>query len=104
MSYADILIHGGRVFRGLREGFAEAVAIHGTGNGEEGPVLKLVRNESASLIAESFGEGFIQRKVAVEEEKAPPTVTELRRRALVDGELLDKPQKSGLWARIFGRR
>ncbi len=29
MSYADILIHGGRVFRGLREGFAEAVAIHG---------------------------------------------------------------------------
>ncbi|MCC6719233.1 MAG: amidohydrolase [Acetobacteraceae bacterium] len=29
MSYADILISGGRVWRGLREGFAEAVAIHG---------------------------------------------------------------------------
>ncbi len=28
MSYADILISGGRVWRGLREGFAEAVAIH----------------------------------------------------------------------------
>ena len=29
MSYADILIHGGRIFRGLHDGFAEAVAIHG---------------------------------------------------------------------------
>ena len=29
MSYADILITGGRVWRGLREGFAEALAIHG---------------------------------------------------------------------------
>ena len=29
MSYADILIHGGRVFRGLHAGHAEAVAIHG---------------------------------------------------------------------------
>jgi predicted amidohydrolase YtcJ len=29
MSYADILIHGGRIFRGLHDGFAEAIAIHG---------------------------------------------------------------------------
>ncbi len=29
MSYADTLIHGGRIFRGLREGFAEALAISG---------------------------------------------------------------------------
>ncbi len=29
MSYADILIHGGRIFRGLHDGFAEALAIHG---------------------------------------------------------------------------
>jgi len=28
MSYADILIEGGRIFRGLHDGFAEAVAIH----------------------------------------------------------------------------
>ena len=28
MSYADILIHGGRIFRGLHDGFAEALAIH----------------------------------------------------------------------------
>ncbi len=27
MSYADTLLHGGRIFRGLREGFAEALAI-----------------------------------------------------------------------------
>jgi hypothetical protein len=30
MSYADTLIHGGRIFRGLHDGFAEAVAIHGS--------------------------------------------------------------------------
>ena len=29
MSYADTLISGGRIWRGLRAGFAEAVAIHG---------------------------------------------------------------------------
>lgn len=29
MGYAEMLIHGGRIFRGLREGFAEAVAVHG---------------------------------------------------------------------------
>lgn len=28
MSYADMIISGGRIFRGLAEGFAEAVAIH----------------------------------------------------------------------------
>ena len=28
MSYADTLISGGRIWRGLREGFAEALAIH----------------------------------------------------------------------------
>jgi predicted amidohydrolase YtcJ len=27
LSYADTLLHGGRIFRGLREGFAEALAI-----------------------------------------------------------------------------
>ena len=28
MSYADLILSGGPVFRGLREGFAEAVAVH----------------------------------------------------------------------------
>jgi hypothetical protein len=95
------------VVAGMVDMRPEAVAIHDSGTGltggEERPALALVRPESASLIAESFGEGFIQRKV-VEEEKAPPSVSELRRRVQEDGELLDKPQKSGLWARIFGRR
>lgn len=97
------LPRGVPVVAGMVDMRPEVVAIHGTGNGEDEPVLDLVRSESASLIAESFGEGFIQRKPAVEEEKAPPSVSELRRRALEDGEVLDKP-KSGLWARIFGRR
>ena len=96
------------VVAGMVDMRPEAVAIHDSGqassNGAERPALRLVRSESASLIAESFGEGFIQRKAAVEEEKTPPTVSELRRRAQVDGEVLDKPHKSGLWGRIFGRR
>ncbi len=29
MGYADILITGGRIWRGMREGFAEALAVHG---------------------------------------------------------------------------
>ena len=29
MGYANLILSGGRVFRGLYEGFAEAVAIHG---------------------------------------------------------------------------
>ena len=54
-------------------------------------------------LAEGFGESFIQRKV-VEEEKAPPSVSELRRRAQEDGELLEKPKPASFLARIFGRR
>jgi hypothetical protein len=91
------------VVAGMVDMRPDAVAIHDSGNGQERPVLKLVRDESASLIAESFGEGFIQRKV-VEEEKAPPSVSELRRRVQDDGELLDKPERTGFLARIFGRR
>lgn len=81
----------------------EAVAIHDSGNGHERRALTLVRNDSANLMAESFGEGFIQRKI-VEEEKAPPSVSELRRRAQDDGEVLEKPRPTGFLARIFGRR
>ena len=94
------------VIAGMVDLRPEAVAIHDSGLGRaagaERPALTLVRGQCASL-ADTFGEGFIQRKV-IEEEKAPPTVSELRRRAQDDGEVLDKPQKSGLWARIFGRR
>jgi len=81
----------------------EVVAIHDTGRGA--PRLTLVGgSDTVGSIAESFGEGFIQRKPAEEEQvTAAPTVADLRRRALEDGELLDKPQR-GLWARIFGRR
>ena len=93
------------VVAGMVDMRPEAVAIHDSGNGEARPALKLVRNETASLMAESFGEGFIQRK-AVEEEKAPPSVSELRRRVQDEGEgeVLEKPARSGLWGRIFGRR
>ena len=81
-----------------------AVAIHDSGNGEKRPALTLVRTEASESIAETFGEGFIQRKM-VEEEAPPPGVSELRRRAQeADGEVIEKPQRSGLWARIFGRR
>jgi hypothetical protein len=95
------------VVAGMVDMRPEAVAIHDSGNGEERPALALARPETASLMAESFGESFIQRK-PVEEEKAPPTVSELRRRAQEDrepdGEVMVKPQRPGLLARIFGRR
>lgn len=91
------------VVAGMVDMRPQAVAIHDSGNGKERPALELVRPETASLMAESFGESFIQRKV-VEEEAAPPTVSELRRRAQEDGEVLEKPQPAGFLARIFGRR
>ena len=85
----------------------EAVAIHASGIGKNGSLCigegADPARGTASTMAESFGEGFIQRK-AVEEEKAPPTGSDIRRRALEDGEVLEKPVRTGLWARIFGRR
>lgn len=95
------------VIAGMVDMRPAAVAIHDSGRGKARPALTLVRNDAIGAIAESFGDGFIQRKV-VEEEKAPPTVSELRRRAqgalVPDGEVLDRPQRTGFLARIFGRR
>ncbi len=80
-----------------------AVAIHDSGQPKAAPALALVRSEGFGGMAESFGESFIQRKV-VEEVKAPPSVSELRRRAQEDGDLLEKPKPASFLARIFGRR
>lgn len=95
------------VIAGMVDLRPEAVAIHDSGAGRPRPALTLVSNDAASSMAETFGDSFIQRKV-VEEEKAPPTVSELRRRAQgavePDGEVIEKPQRTGFLARIFGRR
>lgn len=98
------------VVAGMVDMRPEVVAIHDSGAGLAGgadrPALSLVRPATGSLMAEGFGDSFIQRK-PIEEEKAPPTVTELRRRAqehrAPDGEVLERPRTS-LWGRIFGRR
>lgn len=94
------------VIAGMVDMRPEAVAIHASGHARGceggGPAFTFDRG-SGSSIAESFGEGFIQRK-AIEETPAPPTVSDLRRRAQEDGEVLDKAARGGLWARIFGRR
>lgn len=79
----------------------DAVAIHDTAKGAARPVVSLVRSERPGSIAESF----IQRATIEEEQViSAQTVAELRRSALEEGEVLEKPQRSGLWARIFGRR
>lgn len=91
------------VLAGMVEMRPEAVAIHDSSSRADLPALSLVRDETASAMAESFGEGFIQRRI-VEAEVAPPSVSQLRRRAQQDGELLERPAKVGLLARIFGRR
>ncbi len=83
----------------------EVVAIHGSSNGTGALAVTADRYEDAvASITGSLGETFIQRKAAEEDQAtAAPSVAELRRRALQDGDLLEKPQRS-LWARIFGRR
>lgn len=95
------------VVAGMVDMRPEVVAIHDSSAGQaarsERPALRLVTSDKPSIMAETFGEGFIQRK-PVEEEKAPPSVSELRRRAQDDGELLEKPARTGFLARIFGRR
>lgn len=91
------------VIAGMVDMRPEAVAIHDSGPPRSAPALALVRSEGFGSMAEGFGESFIQRKV-VEEEKAPPSVSELRRRAQEDGELLEKPKPASFLARIFGRR
>lgn len=96
------------VVAGMVDMRPEAVAIHASGIGKHGFLggdddEAAERSPAGSTMAESFGAGFIQRKVA-EEEKAPPTGSDIRRRALEDGEVLEKPARTGLWARIFGRR
>jgi hypothetical protein len=91
------------VVAGMVDMRPEAVAIHDSGRDAAEPGLLLARSDHAGSMAESFGEGFIQRR-AVEEEKAPPTVSELRRRVLEDGELLEKPKRTSILARFFGRR
>lgn len=94
------------VIAGMVDMRPEAVAIHASGIGRS---TRMCREPSAghearaNTIAESFGAGFIQRKVA-EAEAAPPTGSALRRRALEDGEVLEQPQRGSLWARIFGWR
>ncbi len=92
------------VIAGMVDMRPEAVAIHASGIGKNGTLCADDADHGCgSTMAESFGEGFIQRK-AVEEERAPPTGSDIRRRALEDGEVLEQPARAGLWARIFGRR
>lgn len=95
------------VIAGMVDMRPEAVAIHASGIGKNGSLCSGDDADpapgTASAMAESFGEGFIQRK-AVEEEKAPPTGSDIRRRAIEDAEVLERPERIGLWARIFGRR
>ena len=91
------------VVAGMVDMRPEAVAIHASESGKARPAAGLLRPETGSLMSESFGECFIQRRSA-EEEKAPPTVSELRRRAQNDDEAPEKPARTGFLARIFGRR
>lgn len=92
----------------------DVVAIHGSetttsglpAEGNARRALPLGEAPRVVAIAESFGDSFIQRR-AIEEEvekAAAPTVAELRRRAIDDGELLERTQRTSLWTRIFGRR
>lgn len=110
------------VVAGMVDMRPEVVAIHDSGRGEgiavadgsqadtptQHPHLRLVSSGPGVQIADSFGAGFIQRK-PVEEEKAPPSVYELRRRAQGAGgadraAAGGETHRPGFLARIFGRR
>jgi hypothetical protein len=82
----------------------EVVVIHDSGTKACNPAIPLHRSNAAASLADAFGQDFIQRKPVQEDQEATaPTVADLRRRALEQGELLERP-KSRLWARLFGRR
>lgn len=91
------------VIAGMVDMRPEVMAIHDSSTGAARKGIVALRRDGAVNMTESFGEGFIQRKV-VEEEKAPPTGSDIRRRALEDSEVIDRPKRTGLLARIFGRR
>lgn len=82
----------------------EAVAIHASGEATERD-LELVAADAgvACAMAQGFGEGFIQRK-PVEEEEAPKSGSDIRRRALAETAEAGVAERAGLWARLFGRR
>jgi hypothetical protein len=91
------------VLAGMVDMRPEAVAIHvpDVAGAEFSP--RQLRSGRVASMAESFGQSFIQRK-PLEEEQAPPSVSELRRRVNGEGELLERPQRTGFLARFFGRR
>ena len=80
----------------------EVVAIHDTRPGAEDGDFDYAQDGGETDIAVSFGSNLIKRGT-IEEEVAPPSGSDIRRRALAEGDVMEKPARSGLWARIFGR-
>lgn len=102
------------VVTGMVDMRPDVVAIHSSGTvavdlttmGGERRAVPLGEARPIASLSERLGENFIQRRSAEEEveKTAAPTVAELRRRAIEEGELLERPSRTSLWARIFGRR
>lgn len=92
---------------GMVEMRPEVVAVHSTGRGAMRPALTLVTCDGTPVIADSFGDSFIQRRAPTAEDIAPPSVQALRRRAQGEGERaradIGRPQRRGFLARIFSR-
>ncbi len=90
------------VIAGMVDMRPAAMAIHVSATGAARAGMPLARHASANL-TETFGDAFIQRR-QVQEERAPPSVSELRRRAQNDDEAREKPARAGFLTRIFRRR
>ncbi len=86
------------VLAGMVDMRPDAVAVHGLVEGERPTTSKQVEGPQ---MAEMLPESMITRR-EVEEVKAPPTGTDLRRRILETVQE-EEPEKKGLLARIFGR-
>lgn len=91
------------VLAGMVEMRPEAVAMHTSVSFRSLSSFPLASAPTTDTMAASFGAGFIQRRTC-EDEAAPPSVSQLRKRVRQDGEVLERPASLSLFARIFGRR
>lgn len=91
------------VVAGMVDMRPEVLAIHTTEGGEGGPRSAPSGRAAIGSLTETFGSGFIQRRTAPEEEPAVLSGSDIRRRALEEGEVLEKPPRTSLWARLFAR-
>lgn len=94
------------VVAGMEDMRPEAVAIHDSGQRHAAAPLGScgdLRTAPAHRMAPAISRGFVARQ-AVAEDAPVLSGTDIRRRAVDEGTVMDRPPRAGVWARVFGRR